>query len=100
MCDGFLALRAMDAYNAVKNGVFYPAVLLTAGINDSRVTVSQPAKMTARLQRASSSGNPALLNVDFKSGHATVTRQQADLLLADSYSFMLWRTGHARFQPQ
>jgi len=97
--EGFLALRAMDAYQAVRDGVRYPAVLLTAGLHDSRVAVSQPAKLAARLQRASSSGNPVLLNVDFGSGHGIITRQQGDLQQADTYGFALWRSGDPRFQP-
>ena len=98
--EGFLALRAMDAYNAVQDGVRYPAVLLTAGMHDSRVAVSQPAKLAARLQRASSSGNPVLLSVDFGSGHGVVTRQQGDQQQADTYGFALWRSGDPRFQPR
>ncbi|MFM7312627.1 MAG: prolyl oligopeptidase family serine peptidase [Cyanobium sp.] len=98
--DGFLALRAMDAYNAVRDGLPYPAVLLTAGIEDSRVAVSQPAKLAARLQAATRSGNPVLLSVNFEAGHGPSTRLQADLQQADTYGFALWRSGDPRFQPR
>ena len=47
--DGFKALYAMDAYQHVKPNA-YPAVLLTAGVNDPRVAPWQATKMTARLQ--------------------------------------------------
>ena len=32
--DGFKALYAMDAYQHVKDGIAYPGILLTAGVND------------------------------------------------------------------
>ena len=67
--DGFKALYAMNAYHHVKDGVPYPAVLLTTGINDPRVDAWQAAKMTARLQAATSSGKPMLLRVDYDAGH-------------------------------
>lgn len=34
--DGFDALYAMSSYHHVKDGVAYPAVLLTTGLNDPR----------------------------------------------------------------
>ena len=37
--DGFKSLAAVDAYQAVKDDVAYPAVLLTVGVNDPRVPV-------------------------------------------------------------
>ena len=91
--DGFRGLRAMDAYHAVRDGVPYPAVLLTAGMTDSRVSPWEAAKMTARLQRATGSSNPVLLRVAFDEGHGLgSTKSQLDSEAADVYSFVLWRT--------
>lgn len=91
--DGFRGLRAMDAYHAVRDGVSYPAVLLTAGMTDSRVSPWEAAKMTARLQRATASSNPVLLRVGFDEGHGLgSTRSQLDSEAADVYAFVLWRT--------
>jgi len=103
---GFLGLKQMDAYHAVRNGVRYPAVLLTTGITDPRVEPWQVAKMAARLQQAERSlkpaeRNPVLLRVDFDAGHGIgSTREQADAERADEYSFALWRSGVPRFQPE
>ena len=98
--DGFKALFAMDAYVHVKKGTAYPAVLLTAGINDPRVDPSQPAKMAARLQASTSSGKPVLLRVDYDAGHGMgSTRSQTDLEYADEASFLLWQDGDPDFQP-
>ena len=103
--DGFTGLLEMDSYHAVNDKTTYPAVMLTTGINDSRVSPWQVAKMAARLQRASSkvgaAANPVLLRVDFKAGHGIgSTRQQNDDREADTFAFVLWRTGHPKFQPQ
>jgi len=99
--DGFKGLYAMDAYQHVKDGTAYPGVLLTAGINDPRVDPMQPAKMTARLQAATSSKKPILLRVDYDAGHGMgSTRAQHDLEFADEMSFLLWQFGDRDFQPQ
>lgn len=94
--DGFLGLRAMDALHHVRDGVHYPAVLFTVGMTDSRVEAWQPAKMTARLQRATRSGEPVLLRVNFDAGHGLgSTRSQIDEERADEFAFVLWRAGRA-----
>jgi len=98
---GFKALYAMDAYQHVQDGVRYPAVLLTTGINDPRVSSWEPAKMTARLQAATASGRPVLLRVDYDAGHgigSTKAQRQQDL--ADEWSFLLWQLGDPAFQPK
>src|SRR6476661_674085 len=66
---GFKALLEMSPYVHVKDGVAYPAVLLTTGFNDPRVDAWEAAKMAARLQAVTSSGRPVLLRVDYDAGH-------------------------------
>ncbi len=91
--ESFRALKAMDAYHAVRDGVAYPAVLLTVGMTDSRVSPWDPAKMAARLQRATSSGKPVLLRVSFDEGHGFgSTKSQVDGEAADAYAFVLSQT--------
>ncbi|MDE8345535.1 MAG: prolyl oligopeptidase family serine peptidase, partial [Acidocella sp.] len=98
--EGFIGLRAMDSYQHVHNGVKYPSVLLTTGLNDPRVASWQPTKMTARLQAATASKNPVLLRVALDAGHGMgSTRGQQDRETADIIAFVLWRTGDPRFQP-
>ena len=96
--DGFKALATVDAYQAVKDGVAYPAVLLTAGINDPRVPVWQPAKMAARLQAASRGGKPVLLRVDDGAGQGGAGKNQAASKTADEYAFLLWQFGLPDFR--
>jgi prolyl oligopeptidase len=98
--QGFEALRVMSSYHQVKDNTPYPAVMLTAGMNDPRVDPWQPGKMAARLQEATTSGKPVLLRVDFAAGHGRgTTRTQREEELADIYSFVLWQFGDPQFQP-
>ncbi len=88
--DGFKGLQIMDSYTKVRDGANYPAVLLTAGMNDPRVVAWQPAKMTARLQAATASGKPVILRLETQAGHGMgSTRHQLDEELADKLAFLL-----------
>src|SRR4051812_21896420 len=99
--DGFKALFAMDAYQHVKPETPYPAVLLTTGVNDPRVAPWQAAKMTARLQAATTSGKPVLLRVDYDAGHGLgSTKSQRDSELADELAFLSWQLGSPAYQLQ
>jgi prolyl oligopeptidase len=90
----------MSPYLHVKDGVRYPAVLVTTGINDPRVDPWQPAKMVARLQAADSGGKPILFRVDYDSGHGIGdTKQQRYERWADAWSFLFWQLGMPGFQP-
>jgi prolyl oligopeptidase len=98
--EGFEDLYAMDSYLHVRDGVAYPAVMLTAGMNDPRVTPWMPSKMAARLQAANTSGKPILFRLDYVNGHGIgASKSQQAELTADIYSFFLWQFGQAGFQP-
>jgi prolyl oligopeptidase len=97
---GFEDLYAMDAYVHVRNGVRYPAVLLTTGYNDPRVPSWQAGKMAARLQAATASGKPVLLRVEYAAGHGMgSTKTQIEDEFADEWSFLLWQFGVPGYQP-
>lgn len=99
--EGFEDLFQMDSYLHVRDGAAYPAVMLTTGINDPRVASWMPAKMTARLQAATSSGKPILLYVDYEAGHGFgSTRKQREVQFADEATFLLWQFGDPAFQPK
>lgn len=90
--EGFEMLWNIDAYHGVTKGKAYPAVLLTTGITDPRVSPWQMAKMTARLQAATSSKKPILLRVDFGSGHGIGTSKiQYAEETADTFAFLEWQ---------
>jgi prolyl oligopeptidase len=93
--EGQESLAAISAYQQVKEGAAYPAVLLTSAAGEARVDAYQPGKLAARLQHATSSGKPVLLRVDAEAP----TRAQREEELADIYSFLLWQAGDPQFQP-
>ncbi len=98
----FNALLGMDAYQRVRPGVAYPAVMLTAGAQDHRVPLWQSAKMAARLQAsANKAKGPTLLRVDDEGGHGTIGagQAQADAEWADGFAFLLWQMGVPAYQP-
>jgi prolyl oligopeptidase len=88
--EDFAALLRMDALHLVRDGVAYPAVLLTTGLNDPRVVVWEATKMTARLQAATSSGRPILLRVEEQGGHGALgaTSVQINAQWADELAFL------------
>jgi oligopeptidase B len=47
----------------------YPALLVTAGLNDPRVSFHEPAKWVAKLRSASTSGRTLLLRTEMGAGH-------------------------------
>ncbi len=97
--DEFRGLWEMDAVAHVRPGVRYPAVLLTAGINDSRVEAWQLAKMAAVMQEVAALDRPVLLRVAFDAGHGMgLTKKQRAEEAADIYSFLLWQLG-AKAEP-
>jgi hypothetical protein len=73
----FTVLLAYSPYHNVADGTAYPAVLLTAGENDTRVDAWHARKMTARLLEATSSDRPVLLRLErFRHRAAEVGQQQ------------------------
>lgn len=95
----FLGLVEMDSYHHIKNGEQYPATLVTAGMNDSRVIAWEPAKFAAKLMYANASDNPTLLWVDYDTGHGIGNERSKTMTnRADWMSFAFWQTGHPKFK--
>lgn len=65
----FKALYAYSPYHHVTPATAYPSILFTTGANDGRVNPLQSRKMAARLQAATSSGQPIYLRTSADSGH-------------------------------
>jgi len=96
------ALIEMDPYLHIEDGKNYPATLLTAGMNDPRLIVWQPAKFAARLQKANTSDNPVLFRVDYEAGHGSRGHNKSQEFedIADRFSFALWQMGRAGYQAR
>jgi len=63
-------LRRYSPYHQVKDGVAYPAVLFISGDADTRCDPMHARKMAARLQQATSSSRPVLLDYRKNRGHS------------------------------
>jgi prolyl oligopeptidase len=97
--QGFKNLYAMDSIQHVKPGATYPAVMISTGLNDPRVSPWEPAKFAAALL-ASGTPNPVLLRIDPEAGHGIgSTKTQTDALAADWIAFVKWRSGLPEWRP-
>ncbi len=90
--ETFTSLLAYSPYHNVVDGTSYPSVLLTAGVNDTRVDAWHAKKMTARLQAATSSGRAVLLRLE-STGHLTGSLDQAVDEITDLHAFIFDQLG-------
>ena len=84
--------RYIKTYSPLDNvkPVRYPHLLITAGLNDPRVSYWEPAKWTAKLRAMKQDGNLLLLKTNMGAGHFGVSGRYARLKeLAFIYAFML-----------
>ncbi len=92
--EQFEVLRTFSPYQNVRDGVDYPAVMFTQGSLDTRVPPLQARKMAARLQAATASGLPVILDHDPRAGHAggrTFTRNVRNAAM--ELTFLLGQLG-------
>lgn len=95
----FHALYEMDAYHHIREGVNYPATLITTGMNDSRVIAWIPAKFAAKLKAYNSGKNPIMLSVDFNGGHSgNDTDDGFYNSIADEFAFFYWQLGDNKYK--
>ncbi|HEY9800718.1 MAG TPA: S9 family peptidase [Leptolyngbyaceae cyanobacterium] len=68
----------------------YPHLLITAGLNDSRVKYWEPAKWTAKLRQLKTDNNILLLKTNMDAGHSGASGRYESLReLAFEYAFIL-----------
>jgi prolyl oligopeptidase len=74
----------------IKEGVNYPATLITTADHDDRVVPAHSFKYAAQLQEKAgkSSANPLMIRVDVNSGHGASNTKKALETTADTYAFM------------
>jgi oligopeptidase B len=72
----------------------YPAMLVTGGINDPRVSYWEPAKWVARLRAVKTDHKPLLLKTEMGAGHFGPSgRYDRMRETAFDYAFLLWALG-------
>jgi oligopeptidase B len=82
-------MRSYSPYDNVR-ATRYPNLLVTAGLNDPRVTYWEPAKWVARLRATKTDGNRLLLKTHMGAGHAGASGRYDYLReVAFKYAFLL-----------
>ncbi|MBX2874324.1 MAG: prolyl oligopeptidase family serine peptidase [Saprospiraceae bacterium] len=84
----FEYLKAYSPYHNLKEGVSYPATMVTTADHDDRVVPAHSFKFAARLQEAHVGDNPVLIRIETNAGHGSVSTKQRIELAADLYAFV------------
>ena len=91
----FKNLYAFSPLHNLKEGVNYPAVLITTADHDDRVVPAHSFKYAATLQEKYTGTNPVLIRIDTNSGHGASNTKKNIETLADIYSFIFYNMGAA-----
>lgn len=90
----FSYLKGYSPVHNVKEGVSYPATMVTTGDHDDRVVPAHSFKFAAELQAKNKGNNPMLIRIDVNAGHgAGKSVQQTINENADIQAFTLWNMG-------
>jgi oligopeptidase B len=89
----FDLIASYSPYDNVKPQA-YPPLLVTAGLNDPRVTYWEPAKWVARLRATKTDSNVLLLKTNMGAGHGGKSGRFESLREdAEEFAFFLWQLG-------
>ena len=89
----FDLIRSYSPYDNVTPQA-YPPLLVTAGLNDPRVTYWEPAKWVARLRELKTDANELLLKINMGAGHGGKSGRWESLKeAAEEMAFVLWQLG-------
>jgi oligopeptidase B len=79
----------------------YPPLMVTAGLNDPRVTYWEPAKWVAKLRATKTDNNLLIFKTNMGAGHGGKSGRFAALEeLAEEYAFILAQFGLADAAPR
>ena len=91
--EAFKLIRSYSPYDQLKPGA-YPPMLVTAGLNDPRVTYWEPAKYVAKLRTLKTDNNLLLLKTNMGAGHGGKSGRFESLReVAEEYAFFLAALG-------
>ncbi len=91
----FEHIRGYSPYDNVRAQT-YPPLLVTAGLNDPRVTYWEPAKWVAKLRELKLGESELLLKTNMGAGHGGKSGRFESLHeTAEEFAFILWQLGIA-----
>jgi oligopeptidase B len=91
--EAFALIRSYSPYDQVKAQA-YPPLMVTAGLNDPRVTYWEPAKWVAKLRELKTDDNELILKTNMGAGHGGKSGRFESLHeTAEEFAFILWQLG-------
>ena len=97
----FEYLKGYSPVHNVKEGVEYPATLVTTGDHDDRVVPAHSFKFAAELQEKQQGTNPTLIRIETNAGHGAGTPVSKTIeQFADIFGFTLFNMGYDQLPNQ
>ena len=97
----FEYLKGYSPVHNVKEGVAYPATLVTTGDHDDRVVPAHSFKFAAELQEKQAGNNPTLIRIETNAGHGAGTPVSKTIeQYADIFGFTLHNMGFDKLPNQ
>ena len=91
----FEYLKGYSPVHNVKEGVQYPATMVTTGDHDDRVVPAHSFKFAAELQDKQTGNNPTLIRIETDAGHGAGTPVSKTIeQYADIFGFTLYNMGY------
>lgn len=91
----FEYIKAYSPVHNIKEGVAYPATMVTTGDHDDRVVPAHSFKFAAALQEKQTGDNPTLIRIDVNAGHGAGKSTEAMINeQVDVMSFTLFNMGY------
>lgn len=91
--EAFTHIQSYSPYDQTR-AQDYPPMLVTAGLNDPRVTYWEPAKWVAKLREVKTDDNILLLKTNMGAGHGGKSGRFEGLReTAEEVAFILWQLG-------
>ncbi len=88
-------LKGYSPVHNVKEGVEYPATLVTTGDHDDRVVPAHSFKFAAELQEKQAGNNPVLIRIETDAGHGAGTPVSKTIeQYVDIFGFTLYNMGY------
>lgn len=97
----FNYLKGYSPVHNVKEGVSYPATLVTTGDHDDRVVPAHSFKFAAELQEKQAGEAPTLIRIETNAGHGAGTPVSKTIeQYADIFGFTLYNMGYSELPNQ
>ena len=97
----FEYLKGYSPLHNIKEGVAYPATLVTTGDHDDRVVPAHSFKFAATLQEHQAGDNPTLIRIETNAGHGAGTPVSKTIeQYADIFGFTFYNMGYEKLPNQ